>query len=361
MASSAPGSSDSPSGSSAADAAAAAADAPTAARLLSAAFLRCGVRRGGVLLAHSALSSFGRVAGGAETVLDALLDALGPGGTLVVPTLSYLFVSPDSQPRFDVRSTPTNLGAIPAAALRRAGALGRSLHPTHSCVALGARAQEVLAAHALDTSPVGPHSPFARVRELGGQVAFLGCPHGSRCNTSIHGVEEALEPQPPYLLRAGEVEYVIVDAAGAERAVRHRRHDFAGTAQRYERVAALMAAAQGESAAAAAAAAAVAAAPAAAEAAAAAGAAGGDGAGGGGGGGGGSGDAELRTYWTGKALAADVVVLDARAMWATARAALEAGRAAGVWPLTEATAEGAAENHHLVEGKDGSFRYRVGP
>ena len=42
-------------------------------------------------------------------------------------------------------------------------------------------------------------------------------------------------------------------------------------------------------------------------------------------------------------------------------AALEAGRAAGVWPLTEATAEGAAENHHLVEGKDGSFRYRVGP
>jgi len=162
------------------------------------------------------------------------------------------------------------------------------------------------------------------VRELGDQVAFLGCPHGSRCNTSIHGVKETLEPQPPYLLRAGEVEYAVVDAEGAERTVRHRRHDFANTAQRYERVAALMAAQDAAA-----------------------------GAGGGGG-------AE-RTHWADKALGADVVVLDASAMWAVARAALEANRAAGAWPLTEATAEGAAENHHLVEGRDGSYRYRVGP
>jgi aminoglycoside N3'-acetyltransferase len=252
-------------------------------------------------------------------VLDALLDALGPEGTLVVPTLSYLFVSPGTQPRFDVRSTPTNLGAIPAAALRRAGPRGRSLHPTHSCVALGPRAQEVVGAHALDASPVGAHSPFARVRELGGQVAFLGCPHGSRCNTSIHGVEKTLEPPPPYLLRPGAVEYVVVDADGAERVVQHRRHDFANTAQRYERVAALMAAADA------------------------------------------AGSGRERTHWAGSALGAAVVVLDAKAMWAAARAALEAGRAAGAWPLTEATAEGAEEDHHLVTGKDGSFRYRVGP
>ena len=112
---------------------------------LSAQFLAAGVRPGGVLLLHSSLSSLGIVPGGADTVIDALLHALGPSGTLVFPTLSYLFCTKES-PAFDVRSTPTNLGAIPSAALRRAGAL-RSLHPTHSCCALGARAEEVVGRH----------------------------------------------------------------------------------------------------------------------------------------------------------------------------------------------------------------------
>ena len=53
------------------DASLAAADAAAARRLLAAGFARAGVRRGAVLLAHSSLSSFGRVAGGADTVIDA--------------------------------------------------------------------------------------------------------------------------------------------------------------------------------------------------------------------------------------------------------------------------------------------------
>ena len=72
----------------------------------------------------------GSVPGGADTVIDALLDAVGPHGTLCLPTLSYLFTTPES-PIFDVRSTPTNLGAIPEAFRRRPTAV-RSVHPTHS-------------------------------------------------------------------------------------------------------------------------------------------------------------------------------------------------------------------------------------
>ena len=191
---------------------------------LSRGFLAAGVRRGGVLLVHSSLSSFGRVDGGADTVIDALLDALGPDGTLCVPTLSYLFVDAD-RPNFDVSLTPTNLGAIPEAARKRPGAL-RSLHPTHSVTALGPAAAKITADHWRDTSPVGPHSPFAALPALGGQVAFLGC--GARCNTSIHGVEEALPAgPPPYLLLPGEITYSLVDASGTRTDVRHRRHDFA--------------------------------------------------------------------------------------------------------------------------------------
>jgi hypothetical protein len=77
------------------------------------------------------------------------------------------------------------------------------------------------------------------VRELGGQVAFLGC--GTRCNTSIHGVEELLQPQPPaYLLLPSPITYSITDARGLTQQVAHQRHNFAGVAQRYERLVPLL-------------------------------------------------------------------------------------------------------------------------
>ena len=293
---------------------------------LSSSFRACGVRPGGPLLVHSSLSALGAVDGGADTVLDALLDVLG-GGTLVIPTLSYLFTTPTS-PTFDARSTPSNLGALPAAALRRAWAAGggggngggdggdgngssgdgsgaptavRSLHPTHSCVALGPHAAELVAGHGEDDSPVGPHSPFVRVCRQGGQVLFLGC--GARCNTTIHGVEEALPSgPPPYLLRPDRIVYTITDARGATHTVAHRRHDFADVGQRYERLVELM---------------------------------------------------PPGTATISAVRGAATILLDADAMWRAATAALE--RDAGA--LVE---RGVKEGHVLVAGKsEGVWRYAV--
>jgi len=272
---------------------------------LSTAFLSCGLKPGLPFLIHSSLSSFGHIPGGADTLLDALLLALGPEGTLCVPTLSYLFVS-EKQPSFDVRSTPSNLGIIPHTFLRRAGVL-RSLHPTHSVAALGVQAEVITGQHGLDRSPVGAHSPFSKVRELGGQVAFLGC--GMRCNTSIHGVEELLLPSPPpYLLLPSPITYSLTDSKGLTQQVQHRRHNFAGVAQRYERLAAML--------------------------------------------------QPGVSYWHGRVQQAEVHIMDAKAMWAAALAALEAD----VGCLTEQCAQGSEEDHHLVADSSAtSWRYRVAP
>jgi aminoglycoside 3-N-acetyltransferase len=42
-----------------------------------------GLEPGGVAMVHCRMSSLGHVAGGAETVVRALLDASGPGGTIM--------------------------------------------------------------------------------------------------------------------------------------------------------------------------------------------------------------------------------------------------------------------------------------
>ena len=44
-----------------------------------------GLRPGHVVLAHSSLSSLGYVEGGAETVIDALIGAVSPGGPCWCP------------------------------------------------------------------------------------------------------------------------------------------------------------------------------------------------------------------------------------------------------------------------------------
>jgi aminoglycoside N3'-acetyltransferase len=151
-------------------------ETPAAARARLAADLRsAGVRPGCPLLIHTSLSAVGHVPGGADTVIDALLEAVGPKGTLVLPTLSYLYTNLDS-PNFDVRTTPTNLGTIPETFRSRVG-VRRSCHPTHSCAALGPDTAALLDDHGKDRSPVGANSPFRRVRDLGGQVPPHICPH----------------------------------------------------------------------------------------------------------------------------------------------------------------------------------------
>lgn len=192
-----------------------------------------GLRPGGVALVHSSLSALGYVSGGAETVVQGLLSALGEDGSLLMPALSYEHVHA-GQSRFDVRLTPSNIGAV-AEHFRTRPGTRRSVHPTHSVCGVGKRAEEMLAEHFLDQTPCGEHSPFRRMRQVGGQILFLGC--GMRPNTSMHGVEELAEA--PYLF-SGTVAYVLVLEDGRELAMECRRHAFRGWGQRYERMGPLL-------------------------------------------------------------------------------------------------------------------------
>jgi aminoglycoside 3-N-acetyltransferase len=167
-------------------------DLPTVTQAMIEAGLReLGLGAGDIVIAHSALRSFGWVEGGEDAVIDALLAVVGPTGTLCMPALSYGDYGPDKPPPpFDPRATPGIVGRIPERFRQRPG-VRRSLHPTHSVAALGARAEELLRGHELSPTPCGPSSPWGRIARSGGSILMIGV--GTQPCTMFHGAEEEAE------------------------------------------------------------------------------------------------------------------------------------------------------------------------
>ena len=162
-----------------------------------------GVRPGETLLAHTSLSSLGWVCGGAVSLVQGLLDAVGPDGTLVVPTQTGDLSDPahwgnppvprewwdtirTSMPSYDPLVTPSRgVGVVPETVRTWPGA-ERSAHPQTSFAALGPRAAEILDGHATDCR-LGERSPLARLEGLHARVLLLGA--GYDACTSFHLAE----------------------------------------------------------------------------------------------------------------------------------------------------------------------------
>ncbi len=135
---------------------------------------------------HAALSKVGWVEGGPGAVLDAILEVLGPEGTLMAPTFSYSYDKRDVAEAFDKRTTPACNNGILADALWKRPDARRSDHPAYSVAAVGARADEMTRDHPIE-QPVGEGSPLHRLVQNNGHVLLLGV--GQDKNTLVHTAE----------------------------------------------------------------------------------------------------------------------------------------------------------------------------
>lgn len=162
-----------------------------------------GLKAGSVVMVHSSLSRLGWVAGGAHAVVLALLDVVGPTGTLVVPTHSGHLTDPSrwerppvpaewwdtiraETPAYDALLTPTrSMGAV-VECFRHLPDSRRSGHPTVSVAAVGRWRDQVVDHHGLAYG-LGETSPLARLYDLDAQVLLLGVGHAN--NTSLHLAE----------------------------------------------------------------------------------------------------------------------------------------------------------------------------
>jgi aminoglycoside 3-N-acetyltransferase len=163
---------------------------------------RLGVAPGEVVLAHSSLSAFGHVEGGAEAVIRALLQALGPAdaasradavhraGTLAMPTFTWDAFHDAHGFTFDVARTPSETGRMSEVFRAWPGTV-RSSHVCHSFALRGPLAQELLGEN---RSSFGPGSTLWRLKERDAWVLLLGV--DTRVCTALHMAEEAC--QVPY-------------------------------------------------------------------------------------------------------------------------------------------------------------------
>ncbi len=166
-----------------------------------------GIEKGDTLLIHASYKSLGPIEGGAKTFFDAVLSYLGEDGTLLMPALSFATVT-EENPYFDVKKTPSCVGYLTEYFRTNVEGVVRSLHATHSCCAKGRLANELVADHEKDDTPVGKNSPFYKLPSCDGKILFIGC--SSNHNTLMHGVEEAAG-LPFVLDREHPVEYVLED------------------------------------------------------------------------------------------------------------------------------------------------------
>lgn len=166
-----------------------------------------GVEPGGVLLTHIAFRAVRPVEGGPLGLIAALGDALGPHGTLVMPSMGA-----DESTVFDprVHEPYAELGATARLFWRQPGVL-RSDH-IHAFAARGPHAAAIVA-DPLPEPPHGPASPVGRVHDLDGQILLLGIDHTA--NTSLHlaeivGGARYRSPSPCTVLRDGRPMRIVI-------------------------------------------------------------------------------------------------------------------------------------------------------
>jgi aminoglycoside N3'-acetyltransferase len=201
-----------------------------------------GLREGDDVFMQAAMSAFGSFERGPDSVLEGLERVVGSEGLVAMPTFpmsepAIEYLSRD--PVFDVRETPSRMGAV-SERFRHGAETQRSVHPTHPVAVRGPVADEIVAGHEFAATPFGEGTPFPRLIARDALQVFFGC--GTGAITMYHSFECTREPPYPLDVFAERTfDARCVDRAAEERIVRTLVHNPALLGRRIDRNSALQA------------------------------------------------------------------------------------------------------------------------
>ena len=154
-------------------------------------FSKLSIAPGSVICVHSRISGLGYLVDGPESVIRTIQRAV-PDCTIMMPTFPFdgsCFDYVKERPIFDPARTPSQSGLLSEVLRKMPGAV-RSLHPTHSCVALGRQASELIAGSEKSPTPFGDDSTYGRFSQM--EQAVLLLIHTN--NTSfVHRIQEMVD------------------------------------------------------------------------------------------------------------------------------------------------------------------------
>ena len=159
-----------------------------------------GLKQGDSVMVHTSLGQIGYVCGGAQTVIEALIEVVEGQGTIMMPTQSWKNLDPEigvhwevdevdwdvireNWPAYDKAITPTNTMGSVAEMFRSWPGTLRSDHPARSVAAWGKNAGYLTENHDL-SNIFGDTSPIGKLYELDGKVLLIGVDYDK--NTSLH-------------------------------------------------------------------------------------------------------------------------------------------------------------------------------
>ena len=174
-------------------------------------FRAAGIAAGDTVLIQSALRPVGNAENGAAGVVAALLDVVGPEGTIVAPAFCFAHEKVEN-PLIDPANDPSEMGAI-SETIRRLPGARRSVAYRHSVSAVGKNAAEIVDVdHELSVFDI--RSSFGKMLGHDAKVLLLGVTY---VNSTTHHFAE-------YLLQVPDREVVPVPARlaladGTEKAI----------------------------------------------------------------------------------------------------------------------------------------------
>lgn len=157
-----------------------------------------GVNNGDTLFIHSSFRSFGTVVGGAGTVVQALEQAVGPSGLLLLPVFNLVKPREKRMSSWHYPTTISTVGWL-TEFFRQLPGTYRSNHYSHSVAARGEGAESFVADHCSTKGPVSPwdqppwgatfgkDSPFQRAYRIDAKLVMIGTDYNTA--TFIHVIE----------------------------------------------------------------------------------------------------------------------------------------------------------------------------
>ena len=174
-----------------------------------------GINEGSNVFVHSSWDFFYNYLGTEDELVDAILELLGPQGTLAMPAMPLL----KKNKVFNVKKTVTKAGML-AEAFRIRNGVMRSCNVVHSVCAYGPLAEELVSTHHQSVIRFDEKSPFYKtilhdfkIVSMGLEPYFIG--------TIIHCVEATMWKEMPYFKEIYDFDHLVerkyIDYDGIEK------------------------------------------------------------------------------------------------------------------------------------------------